>query len=321
MKIIDHLYSDTDAYSVATIGFFDGVHSGHRFLIGHVRREARINGFSSMLITFADHPRQVMNPDFNLQLLTTNNEKLELLRHTGVDKVVTLNFTPEMATLSARQFMEDILFCKCGVRQLLIGHDHRFGRGRSEGFEDYCRYGEEMGMQIIQTDAYQQDEVQISSSFIRQCLHAGDILNANRALGYAYYLDGTVTGGYQLGRKMGYPTANLTVDHPYKLIPADGVYATCVTLADGQRYVGMLNIGRRPTVGNDSQRTIEVHLLDFSGNLYNQHLRIEFISFIRPEIKFPSIAELIAQLAHDEVEVRKSVILRTDSNIDRLETL
>ena len=141
MKIIDHLYSDTDAYSVATIGFFDGVHSGHRFLIEHVRREARINGFSSMLITFADHPRQVMNPDFNLQLLTTNNEKLELLRHTGVDKVVTLNFTPEMATLSARQFMEDILFCKCGVRQLLIGHDHRFGRGRSEGFEDYCRYG------------------------------------------------------------------------------------------------------------------------------------------------------------------------------------
>ncbi len=309
MKVIDHLPASPDVLSIATIGFFDGVHSGHRFLIDTVRRQAAAAGLSSMLITFAQHPRQVMNPDFDLHLLTTTAEKLELLEQTGVDYVVVLPFTKDMAALSAKRFMEEVLYHQCGVRSLLIGHDHRFGCGRSEGFDDYCRYGREMGMEVLQTPAYSLDEVQVSSSYVRQALLSGRIDEANCALGYAYYLDGTVTSGYQIGRKIGFPTANLAVDHPRKLIPADGVYAVRVTLADGEKYAGMLNIGHRPTLDNDSHLTIEVHLLDFSGDLYNKSLRVEFIYYIRSEVKFDSLDQLAEQLNRDEADVRSMHIL------------
>ena len=309
MKVIDHLPASPDVFSVATIGFFDGVHSGHRFLIDRVCLQAKAAGLSSMLITFEQHPRQVMNPGFDLRLLNTPSEKLELLEQMGVDYVTLLPFSAEMAGLTAEQFMREVLYKQCGVRQLLIGHDHRFGCGRSEGFDDYCRYGAEMGMQVLQTPAFRLEDVQVSSSYIRNALLTARVADANSALGYSYFIDGTVTSGYQIGRTIGFPTANLTVDHPQKLIPADGVYAVRAILANGDTYAGMLNIGHRPTLDNDSNRTIEVHLLDFSGDLYRQSLRLEFVDYLRAEVKFDSPDALVAQLQRDKIAVRDKMNL------------
>ena len=305
MQIIDHLPLTAPGPCVATIGFFDGVHCGHRYLIEQVKSEARKAGMSSMLITFSVHPRKVMNPGFHPELLTPQNEKLGLLAKTGVDYCVVLDFTPAIAILSAREFMEDILYNHCGVRSLLIGYDHRFGRGRSESFEDYLQYGKQIGIDIIQTAAYQPEGVYISSSYIRQCLKNSLLSKANEALDYPYFLDGVVTGGYQIGRKLGFPTANLLIDDADKLIPADGVYAVEVHLGNGMNYAGMLNIGQRPTIDNGMKRTIEVHILDFNGDLYDQTIRLSLTHFIRPEVKFGSLDDLVAQLHRDEAAVRQ----------------
>lgn len=304
MQIIDTLSSTPLNHSVATIGFFDGVHTGHRFLIDRVKREAARDGLSSMLITFPVHPRKVMNPHINMQLLTTLNEKLQLLQKTGVDYCMMLDFTLDLAKLTAREFMEDVLYKQCGVRKLLIGYDHRFGHNRNEGFDDYCRYAAEIGMEVMRTDAFVHNDIHISSSLIRDCLMRGDLQRAALSLGYSYFMNGTVIDGYKVGRKMGFPTANLHINDSSKLIPADGVYAVDVYLPSGQHHRGMLNIGCRPTLENGSNRSVEVHILDFEGDLYNQPLRVCLTHFIRNEQKFDSIEALTSQLHKDATVVR-----------------
>ena len=294
---------------VATIGFFDGVHIGHRYLIQQVKEIATAKGLRSALVTFRHHPRKVMHSDYRPELLTTPDEKINLLADTGVDYCLMLDFTPEISSLTALEFMERLLKERFQVKCLVIGYDHRFGHNRSEGFEDYVRYGQSIGMEVVRalacTDYIEIDDakkITVSSSLIRKLLHQGDVDLAARCLGYEYFLNGTVVGGYQVGRKIGFPTANLNVDDPDKLIPADGVYAVWVTV-DGKTYMGMLNIGVRPTIDNGSNRTIEVNILHFHSDIYDKFIRLTFVKRTRPELKFDSIEELIEELHKDAKEV------------------
>lgn len=294
--------------SVATIGFFDGVHRGHRYLIEQVREAAAARGLASSVITFPMHPRKVMQSDYHPELLTTCDEKVTLLAQTGIDSCIMLDFTPEVARLSAKEFMS-ILKERYRIQALVIGHDHRFGHNRSEGFEDYVRYGKALGMEILLARAYTykrevaETEVTISSSVIRRLLQEGNVSEAAEYLGYDFFLEGTVVGGYHVGRKIGFPTANLRVDDPDKMIPADGVYAVHVFL-EGKKYGGMLSIGYRPTLDNGPDRSIEVHIFHFNADIYNQPMRISFVRRTRPELKFNSMDELIERLHLDEAEIK-----------------
>ena len=303
MNIIKNTYPQTLAPTVATIGFFDGVHLGHRYLINQVKIAASQCGWCSSIITFPVHPRQVIQSDYQPQLLSSPEEKIELLSQTGIDNCILLPFTQELSRLTAYEFMQ-LLYEQYKVRMLVIGYDHRFGHNRAETFEDYCRYGRELGIHIMQAMAYTQEQDKVSSSAIRRALLSGDVMTAQKYLGYNYFLEGTIVGGYQVGRKIGFPTANLRVDFPNKLIPSIGVYAVHVSV-NGQQYKGMLNIGHRPTINNGTDLSIEVHILDFEGDIYNQKMRIEFIGFLRPEIKFDSVDELVLQIQKDKEETIK----------------
>ena len=303
MNIIEDTYPQALPPTVATIGFFDGVHLGHRYLINQVKIAASQCGWCSSIITFPVHPRQVIQSDYQPQLLSSPEEKIELLSQTGVDNCILLPFTRELSKLTAWEFMQ-LLYEQYKVRMLVIGYDHRFGHNRAETFEDYCRYGRELGIHIMQATAYTQEQDKVSSSAIRRALLSGDVMSAHKYMGYNYFLEGTVVSGYQVGRKIGFPTANLRVDFPYKLIPSIGVYAVRVQVA-GQQWKGMLSIGYRPTINNGNDLSIEVHILDFQGDIYNQKMRLEFIEFLRPEIKFDSIDELIAQMHKDKEETIK----------------
>ena len=303
MNIIKDTYPQALPPTVATIGFFDGVHLGHRYLINQVKIAASQCGWCSSIITFPVHPRQVIQSDYQPQLLSSPEEKIELLSQTGVDNCILLPCTQELSKLTAWEFMQ-LLYEQYKVRMLVIGYDHRFGHNRVETFEDYCRYGRELGIHIMQAMAYTQEQDKVSSSAIRRALLSGDVMTAQKYLGYNYFLEGTVVDGYKVGRKIGFPTANLRVDFPYKLIPSIGVYAVRVQVA-GQQWKGMLSIGYRPTINNGNDLSIEVHILDFEGDIYNQKMRLEFIEFLRPEVKFDSIDELIAQMHQDKEETIK----------------
>ena len=296
MNVIEDIHPQSP--TVATIGFFDGVHLGHRFLIQQVKVAATQTGWQSSIITFPVHPRQVIQSEFQPQLLSSPEEKIELLASTGVNHCILLPFTRELSMLTAWEFMQ-LLYDKYKVRMLVIGYDHRFGHNRAETFEDYCRYGQELGIHIMQASAYTQEQDKVSSSAIRRALQTGDIRTATKFLGYHYYLEGTVVDGYKVGRKIGFPTANLRVDFPNKLIPSIGVYAVCVYV-NGEKHKGMLNIGYRPTINNGTDLSIEVHILDFQGDIYHQKMRIEFIDFLRPEMKFNSVDELVLQMQKDK---------------------
>lgn len=290
--------------SVATIGFFDGVHRGHQYLINRVCDMAQQMSMSSMLITFPEHPRRVMQTDYQPRLLSTFEEKCHLLAGTGAHYGVILPFNKEMAGLSAYEFMRDILHNRLNVAILVIGYDHRFGCNRSEGFDDYVRYGKELGIRVINAEAFSIGEVNISSSVVRLLLEEGEMEMANQCLGYRYTLNGHVTNGMQIGRTLGYPTANLQVNDSQKLIPADGVYAVHIRMGE-TAYKGVANIGHRPTIDENGQRTIEAHLLDFDGNLYEQPLSIEFVARIRSEQKFASRQALTERIRQDIQQAEK----------------
>ena len=298
MQIIDNIPDLPLEPCVATIGFFDGVHLGHRFLIEQVKELAKDQGLRSALITFPVHPRQVMKSDYRPELLTTPEEKIELLKAQGVDYCIMLDFTVELSQLSALSFMKDILQQRYNVSTLIIGYDHRFGHNRSEGFEDYVRYGQQIGMNVYRAQACMIDDLNISSSLVRTYLLEGKIDLSTRYLGYNYSIEGVVMGGYRVGRTIGFPTANLDLRESNKLIPSDGVYAVRVEVK-GCLYAGMLNIGYRPTLDNGSKKSIEVHILRFDEDIYDEKIRLYFVSRIRSEMKFSGLDELIAQLKRD----------------------
>ena len=291
---------------VATIGFFDGVHRGHRYLIDQMITVAKEAGMESMVITFDRHPRQVLHSDYLPQMLSTFEEKKALLENTPADHIEILTFDEQLAALSAHDFMKEVLRERLNVRKLVIGYDNRFGHNRSEGFEDYVRYGQELGIEVIQAMPLSEpDKEAISSSYIRACLLVGNVWGANEALGYAYSLTGRVIEGFHEGRKIGFPTANLNTDEIGKLVPASGVYAVHVQLENEQHLrLAMMNIGTRPTYDGHMQ-TLEVHIFDFNGDIYGQQLRVVFDRRIRNEMKFSSPQELAKQLEKDKEEVRR----------------
>ena len=283
---------------VATIGFFDGVHLGHQHLLKQVTEIAHARNLSSMVVTFSKQPRHVVSHETNnFYLLTTTTEKLNFLKVAGIDHCVVMEFTPELASLTAYQFME-LLHSRYQVAALVIGYDHRFGHNRSEGFDDYVRYGFELGIEVIQATEFPS----VSSSRIRELLLNGDLENANKILGYHYMLEGKVVSGFHVGHTMGFPTANLQV-LPEKLIPANGVYAVLVEL-DNEQYQGMLNIGTRPTLANSDERSIEVHIFDFHDTIYNKELRVSLVKRTRGEVRFASKEQLVLQLQQDAAEIK-----------------
>lgn len=305
VKIIDTIQG-SDTACAATIGFFDGVHRGHRYLLDQVRDAAQQRGLASQLITFPEHPRRTLCPDFCPQILTTTAEKLELLETTGIDRCALFPFTPELAQLSAYDFMKS-LFERFGVRALVIGYDHRFGHDRRESFDDYVAYGKQMGIEVIQAGHFAPDGLHISSSAVRKALLQGDAERAACYLGRPYSLTGKIIEGHHIGSGLGFPTANLLPENEAKLVPANGAYAAEATV-EGETYAAMLNIGTRPTLNNGPERSIEAHLLGFSGNLYGKNLTLRFRHYLRDERKFDSLETLTAQLRHDAAQTAKLLL-------------
>ena len=299
---IDNL-AQRPAPCVATIGFFDGVHLGHRFLIRHVVEEAAADGIASTLITFDCHPRQVLQKGYAPKLINTPKEKLRLLALTGADNCMVLNFDLKLSQMPAYAFMKTVLKERLNVRKLFIGYDHRFGHGRSENFADYVRYGKELGITVLQSPAFAPEGLHFSSTAVRSAIEKGNFGLANRLLGHPYTLSGRVVKGFQEGRKMGFPTANLSMESRTLLLPANGVYAVKAHLQGHETpFQGMLNIGNRPTFGGEST-SAEANIFGFNGNLYGQEVRLDVHQRIREEVRFNSPEALAAQLQRDKAYV------------------
>lgn len=288
----------------ATIGFFDGVHAGHQFLIDELKEMARQRNLPSAVITFPEHPRVVLHSDYQPKLLNSFEEKLMHLGATGIDYCIVLDFTPQLSQLTACEFITDILSEKLQVKTLLIGYDHRFGHNRKDGFEQYVTYGAACGMEVIKATKYTEGKAAVSSSEIRRLLQSGEIEQANRLLTYPYQLKGKIVDGHKIGRQLGFPTANIRVDEPFKILPGAGVYAVWVYL-DNKRYKGMLYIGDRPTFDHDKKISLEVNILDFCENIYNKEITVSFMRYMREDIKFTSADELKAQLEQDRETVNR----------------
>ena len=282
---------------MAAIGMFDGVHLGHRFLIGRMADEAHARGLRAVAVTFSRHPLAVIAPEREPGLLTGPEEKCRLLREAGADDVVMLDFTPALRQLTAEQFMRQ-LHDSAGIERLVIGYDHRFGSD-SPKMEDYPAIGHLTGIEVTVAPPRDEGSSQISSSMIRRELAEGNVEKAAEALGREYTVDGMVEGGKRLGRTIGFPTANLRPEVA-RMLPAEGVYATRALLPSGESYPAMVNIGRRPTVDvAGAPLSVEAHLLGFEGDLYGSHLTLEFLQRLRGERKFDSVEALRAQLEAD----------------------
>lgn len=294
--------------SVATIGVFDGVHLGHQLVISKVLEQARQRRLVSTVITFDRSPREVLDPSFRPQLLTTLEEKSDIIASLGVDQLVVLPFTREMASLSAWDFMQQVLSDQLHVKVLFTGYDNRFGHDRSEGFDDYVHYGVKLGMQVLRGDVELMDggSLAVSSSEIRRLLaDEGRVELMPRYLTRRYVLRGRVMPGEHIGHKIGYPTANLEPEDAGKLIPAAGVYAVWAMLEGEQSpRPAMMNIGMRPTFDGHRQ-TLEVNILGFDGNLYGQTVQVTFVERLRDERKFDSPEALAAQLERDRDRVNE----------------
>ena len=297
MRVIHDTQAITEPGVMATIGFFDGVHLGHRFLIDEVKAAAAQRGLPSAVITFPTHPRSVLQQAYQPRLLNSFADKLRLLATTGVDYCIVLDFTEALSQLSAEAFLR-ILATQWRVKGLVIGYDHRFGHDRRDGFEQYVEYGQRWGIEILKAAAFDAGHMAVSSSEIRRLVQEGKVERAAQLLTYAYHISGRIVSGYKVGRTLGFPTANIQPDDPMQLLPGIGVYAVWVEVA-GQRYKGMLYIGSRPTLDNGTQLSIEVHILHFSGDIYNDPIRVSFAHFVRGDEKFDSLEALKAQLMRD----------------------
>jgi len=285
---------------VVTIGTFDGVHLGHREVISELKRISAISGGESVVFTFEPHPRIVIAPqEDSLRLLSTKNEKINLMEKIGIDHLVIYPFTIDFSKLSYNEFVRNILVGKMNISSLVVGYDHRFGQGRKGDFSSLELLSKELNFKVEQLSQLLVDSKVVSSTKIRMALEVGDVSKANHFLGYRYSLSGKVIEGKQLGRKLGFPTANIETFDNHKLVPCDGVYA--VFVQTGERiYKGMLNVGIRPTVNcNADHKSIEVHIFDFDSDIYNTEITLYFVMKIRDEQKFAGIVELHKQLVND----------------------
>jgi riboflavin kinase/FMN adenylyltransferase len=315
MKVFNDLNNLPDfKNAVLTIGSFDGVHQGHQKIIEKVNQLARNIGGESVLITFHPHPRLVIYPkDDSLKLLTTIDEKVQLLEHYGVDNLVVVPFTIEFSQLTADEYIEKFLVGKFHPRYVVIGYDHRFGLGR-RGDVNYLKWhGQREGFDVVTIEKQEVENIAVSSSKIRNALDRGDVAAANQLLNHRFTLTGTVVHGQNIGKNLGFPTANIDIPQKHKLIPPNGIYAVYV-IHQKHRYGGMLYIGHRPTLREHHDRTIEVNIFNFNKNIYGDKLRLELVEFIRNDSEFESLEELKGQLEEDKEKTE--LILRTQSQVE-----
>lgn len=300
MKLLQQENIDVNTPRIAVVGTFDGVHQGHRFLLQVLNDEAHKRGMESTVITFAQHPLATIRPDDVPPMLSTLDERIARIADCGVECCIVLDFNKVLQQMSAQEFLE-MAHKNYGIKVLVMGFNTQFGMDRIKGVEQYRAIGKEVGVEVIQAPEY---GCGVCSSAIRRMIKEGEIRGANEALGYHYVITGKVVEGKQLGRTIGFPTANVEVYDDKKLIPATGVYVVNVTIPHlNKTYRGMLNIGRRPTVDvADAPISIEAHIIDFEGDIYGKEVRVEFLKFIRPEQAFDSLDALIAQLHHDRQE-------------------
>jgi riboflavin kinase / FMN adenylyltransferase len=286
--------------STVTVGSFDGVHLGHQAVLREIGQRARAAGRASVLVTFDPHPLEVVNPEAAPPLLTTGPERLEILAQSPLDYVVLLRFDRHVAELTPEQFVRQILVDRCAVRELVIGHDHGFGRGRSGDVETLRRLGSAIGFGVDVVDPVDIGGQLVSSSRIRRAVAGGDLSTAGAMLGRPYGVVGRVGQGERRGRSLGVPTINLSELSPRKLLPPDGIYAVAVEWREG-RTGGMMHQGPRPTF-HDGRRVLEAHLFDFDGNLYGEWVRIDWVERLRDVEHFTSVAKLQAQMEHDRIQ-------------------
>lgn len=288
--------------TVLTLGTFDGVHMGHKKILERVTQntdpEASGGKYESLVLTFFPHPRMVLQGQSDVKLLNTISEKIELFEMMGVQNLVIHPFDESFSKLTAQEFVKTVLVDKFNIQKIIIGHDHRFGRNRTANIDDLITFGKEYGFEVEQISVQEIKEVSISSTKIRNALTEGNMALANEYLGYDYFLTGTILKGKQLGRTIGFPTANLQIEEEYKLIPRNGAYV--VKSSINQKTVfGMMNIGYNPTVG-EGNLSVEIHYFDFEADLYDQKISVSILEYLRPEQKFDSVDLLKTQLEKDK---------------------
>ncbi len=300
MKIF---HSTQDFFSnkktIVTIGTFDGVHIGHKQIIAKIVQNCQLENLESVILTFFPHPRMVLNENSDIKLLNTIDEKSELLNQNNIQNLVIQNFDTAFSELSAEDFVANVLVKQLNIQKIIIGHDHRFGKNRSANFDDLIVFGEKYSFDVEQIPAQEIDDVAVSSTKIRNAILQGNIALANEYLGYQYQISGIVVKGKQLGRTIGFATANIYVAENYKLIPKFGVYIV-KSIIENKVVFGIMNIGIKPTIG-DETATIEVHFLDFDADLYDKKLTISILEFIRDEQKFDSLEALKSQIQVDKI--------------------
>ena len=283
--------------TILTLGTFDGVHIGHAAILKKLTQNTNNGEFESTVLTFFPHPRIVLQGKSDLKLLNTINEKMELLETIGIENLIIHPFDESFAQLSAEEFVKTVLVDQLHVQKIIIGYDHRFGKNRTANIDDLITFGTQYGFEVEQISAQEINAISISSTKIRTALETGDIQLANEYLGYAYFLSGTVVKGKQLGRTIGFPTANIELEEAYKLVPKNGVYVVRSEI-EGKHVFGMMNIGFNPTV-QGKNRTIEAHFFDFDADIYNRHIKVSILQRIRSEKKFESVELLTKQLEDD----------------------
>ena len=284
--------------SILTLGTFDGVHKGHQKILKKLKYEAKKDNLKSIVLTFFPHPRTVLNPDFNLKLINTIEERTRLFEKSKIDILITHPFDKNFSELSPDQFVKNILVNKLKIKKILIGYDHRFGKNRTAGFKDLKIFGLKYGFEVIEISVEEKNKVSISSTKIRNSIIEGDIKTAKSYLGYDFSLKGEVVNGNAIGRTIGFPTANLNINQDYKLIPKNGVYLIR-TVLEGKKVYGMMNIGVKPTL-KSKDTSIEVNLFEWGGNLYGKLIEVFILYYIREEKKFDSLIKLGNQIKLDK---------------------
>lgn len=286
--------------TILTLGTFDGVHIGHKKILERITQNTENGKYESLVLTFFPHPRMVLQEKSEIKLLNTIAEKTKLLEATGIENLVIHPFNESFSRLTAEEFVHSILVEQFHIQKIIIGHDHRFGRNRTANIDDLIAFGAEYGFEVEQISAQEIQDVSVSSTKIRKALNEGNMDLANEYLGYDYFLSGEVVKGKQLGRTIGFPTANIQIEEDYKLIPRNGAYVV-KAIVDQKEVFGMMNIGFNPTV-NGQKQTIEVHLFDFDTDIYGQKIEITLLQYLREEQKFGSLDLLITQLNQDKKE-------------------
>lgn len=283
--------------TILTLGTFDGVHIGHKKILEKITQNTENEKYESLVLTFFPHPRMILQEESAIKLLNTITEKIDLLEKTGIENLVIHPFDESFSRLTAEEFVREILVEQFHIQKIIIGHDHRFGRNRTANIDDLIDFGKKYGFEVEQISAQEINEISVSSTKIRNALEEGDIVLANKYLGYEYFLTGTIIKGKQLGRTIGFPTANLKIEENYKLIPRNGVYIVS-SIINNKTVFGMMNIGFNPTVNGENQ-TIEIHFFDFEADLYHQKITVSLLHRIRSEQKFDSVVLLKEQLEKD----------------------